>query len=276
MSRRTKTQMIELSAKVVSLCQANPTLSDAAIARHFDTSPATVAAILRKPHRVEPADSLDDQSRQADPNADEFECFKCHNIFDIEESIAVAGGFLCPACVPGGIDPSWVMKHSVNCYFCGTLFDEREGMPADELNGNDGGTACPKCYKFRHKEDDVDQDTEDFTAHIVLYAKGHYGHSGDIIEDLKTLLCEYAGLDRASTSDVWQLLCEAFSRYVTKEFDIAEGLMEMLGKKRIGFNERLNRKPEEIIIGKLSVIDGCHCHTSIKLNIKFEPKTQGV
>lgn len=36
-------------------------------------------------------------------------------------------------------------KHSVNCYFCGELVDERECTPADDLNEKDGGSCCPKC-----------------------------------------------------------------------------------------------------------------------------------
>ena len=40
---------------------------------------------------------------------------------------------------------NWVDTHSVTCYFCGKLFDEREGQPADEFNDNDGGDICPTC-----------------------------------------------------------------------------------------------------------------------------------
>ena len=40
-------------------------------------------------------------------------------------------------------------KHSVGCYFCGILFDEREGQNADDYNGNDGGTICPDCLKVK-------------------------------------------------------------------------------------------------------------------------------
>ena len=40
-------------------------------------------------------------------------------------------------------------KHSVNCYFCNDLVDERNCMPADEFNDNDGGDICPKCLKAK-------------------------------------------------------------------------------------------------------------------------------
>jgi len=39
----------------------------------------------------------------------------------------------------------WISKHSVNCYFCSELVDERDCMPADPYNENDGGDICPDC-----------------------------------------------------------------------------------------------------------------------------------
>lgn len=42
-------------------------------------------------------------------------------------------------------DTAWVDSHSVNCYFCNDLVDERKCIPADPYNGNDGGDICPKC-----------------------------------------------------------------------------------------------------------------------------------
>jgi hypothetical protein len=39
------------------------------------------------------------------------------------------------------------LDHSVNCYYCGTLFDEREGVHADPYNNNDGGEICPQCQE---------------------------------------------------------------------------------------------------------------------------------
>lgn len=46
---------------------------------------------------------------------------------------------------------SWI-SHSVGCYFCGTIFDEREGNHADQYNGGDGGSICPKCLEEKDKE----------------------------------------------------------------------------------------------------------------------------
>lgn len=44
---------------------------------------------------------------------------------------------------------AWLDRHSVGCYFCGRLFDERKGRLADPYNGNDGGTICPECLNDR-------------------------------------------------------------------------------------------------------------------------------
>ena len=46
---------------------------------------------------------------------------------------------------------NWIEKHSINCYFCGELVDERECVPNTKEYGgnNDGGEICPKCQKER-------------------------------------------------------------------------------------------------------------------------------
>ena len=238
MSRRTEEQMIELSAKVVSLSQANPTLSDAAIARHFNTSPSTVAAILKRPNRVEPEDT------------------------------------------PG--QPSWVDRHSVNCYFCGKLFDEREGYPADEMNGGDGGTACPQCYKNRHdnpeensdkktdsKGRDISKVPDNFGHHVVLYAKNWHGRSGNPIADLKAMLSLYAGIDiqYISDRDIYGMIASTFAECVHNQYDISEAIMEMIGKKWAPPFDHFNGTPEGAMLGKLSIVDGCYCDPSQMLKI---------
>jgi hypothetical protein len=38
------------------------------------------------------------------------------------------------------------LDHSVNCYFCGDLVDERDCTPADDFNNGDGGSICEGCY----------------------------------------------------------------------------------------------------------------------------------
>ena len=54
---------------------------------------------------------------------------------------------------------SWHGKHSVNCYFCGNLFDERDGANADDFNDNDGGSICPDCLKKIHESATKNIDT---------------------------------------------------------------------------------------------------------------------
>jgi hypothetical protein len=41
----------------------------------------------------------------------------------------------------------WIDRHSVDCYYCGALVDERDCIAADDFNGNDGGEICPQCQK---------------------------------------------------------------------------------------------------------------------------------
>ena len=41
-----------------------------------------------------------------------------------------------------------ILKHSVGCYFCGDLVDERECTPADDYNGEDGGSMCERCQRL--------------------------------------------------------------------------------------------------------------------------------
>ena len=41
---------------------------------------------------------------------------------------------------------------SVNCYFCGLLFDERDCFRADEYNEQDGGSICQKCITILNEE----------------------------------------------------------------------------------------------------------------------------
>jgi hypothetical protein len=45
--------------------------------------------------------------------------------------------------------PSWVDRHSVGCYYCGALADERECVPnTAEYGGNDdGGSICMACHE---------------------------------------------------------------------------------------------------------------------------------
>ena len=51
---------------------------------------------------------------------------------------------------------NWIDNHSINCYFCGELKDERECIPANEYNDNDGGDICTECQKT-HKVRENDE-----------------------------------------------------------------------------------------------------------------------
>lgn len=42
---------------------------------------------------------------------------------------------------------NWIDRHSVNCYICGKLFDERESYGTTD----DGGDICEDCWKKRKK-----------------------------------------------------------------------------------------------------------------------------
>lgn len=70
-----------------------------------------------------------------------------------------------------------IMKHSVNCYFCGALADERECLPADDFNDGDGGTICGYCeqnYKFKITHSTIVDGWIDFEhdgeGNVVLYS----------------------------------------------------------------------------------------------------------
>ena len=50
---------------------------------------------------------------------------------------------------------NWIESHSVNCYFCGELVDERDCVPADFYNGGDGGSCCPECLQEKEEYDSL-------------------------------------------------------------------------------------------------------------------------
>jgi len=101
---------------------------------------------------------------------------------------------------------------------------------------------------------------------ILLYSKHWYGHSTNedgstnIIFDLKHLIAKTCMLnvEHVSIADVRGLLVDAFNNFVTNEFVRNHALTEMLGWKLgradgYGFQDR---KPEEVIISSLMVVDG--------------------
>ena len=97
------------------------------------------------------------------------------------------------------------------------------------------------------------------TEHIILYAKHWYGNSGNIMADLKQLLAEVTGVPTECATDnfVYEALANAWAEIspALTEMDRREGILEMLGWKWKGWSESLTRKPEEVLIGKLSILD---------------------
>ena len=47
------------------------------------------------------------------------------------------------------------LDNSVNCYFCGEFFRDKECIPADEYNNDDGGSICKECLKKESKTGEV-------------------------------------------------------------------------------------------------------------------------
>lgn len=97
-----------------------------------------------------------------------------------------------------------------------------------------------------------------FENQIILYAKGWYKKSDDVMDDLKTLLSEYIGQE-ASLNDVKSILCTCFGKYCP-EHDRGEAIAEMLGWSwRSAFFE--GRTPEQVMVGKLAIADGLYVDT---------------
>lgn len=95
-----------------------------------------------------------------------------------------------------------------------------------------------------------------FGHHVILYAKGWYERSDNILNDLQSLLELYAGT-KVSQLDVKDILCQTFSEYCPST-ERARAINEMLGWS---YHHELNikRTPEQIMIGLISICDGKYC-----------------
>jgi len=81
---------------------------------------------------------------------------------------------------------NWIEKHSVNCYFCGKLVDERNCMPADEFNDNDGGDICSVCVD-KKAEEDICVDPVDKNYTFDFFSKtGEYLDTTSLVENNPT------------------------------------------------------------------------------------------
>lgn len=112
--------------------------------------------------------------------------------------------------------------------------------------------------------DNTNDIAEDFSQHVLLYAKGHYGRSGDIIRDLKVLLEKYAMIGDPSDNDVKHLLVSAYIDYGCKKEHIQkEALLDIIGWKWPGY-PFLTRTPEQVMIGQLAIAEGKFVNLSKK------------
>jgi hypothetical protein len=92
----------------------------------------------------------------------------------------------------------WIDKHSVNCYFCGKLVDERDCVPADPYNNNDGGDICPECLnkKGRYNMDNYDP----YKEHP--YAEHWTGSVKDLVQKIAYSDARYSAIDVKSGAHV--------------------------------------------------------------------------
>jgi hypothetical protein len=92
-----------------------------------------------------------------------------------------------------------------------------------------------------------------FENHVIMYSKGLYGRSEKgFAEDLIVLLNRYIGGDFGTIQDIQHYILNAFNKYVD-ELQRYEALREALGWS---FHKiyNFNRKPEECMMGKLSIL----------------------
>jgi hypothetical protein len=68
-------------------------------------------------------------------------CANCDHAFFEETGVLIDG-------VP--------IERTVNCYFCGDFFDERECSPADAYNDNDGGVICDSCRRNKNEDEEIE------------------------------------------------------------------------------------------------------------------------
>jgi len=92
---------------------------------------------------------------------------------------------------------------------------------------------------------------------ILLYAKGWYGKSGNIIDDVRKVVSKYCSIEieHVSKRDVLELLASTFAECVKNEYRVREAIIEIASRHE-GDDFIIKRTNEQIIIGKISVVDG--------------------
>lgn len=109
------------------------------------------------------------------------------------------------------------------------------------------------------KEDTRIDVSNSCTEHIMWYAKNWYGKSEKgIMHDLAIILGEVTltPTEYMSEGDVHRCLAYAWAE-VSRAFPqsvLNDATLEMLGWKWLGWNPCMTRKPEEVIVGKLSTV----------------------
>ena len=101
-----------------------------------------------------------------------------------------------------------------------------------------------------------------FCAHVVLYAKGWYGETNNIIDDLRKLLSEYSMLEPQflPDNDIREFIVETFVATVRPH------LQTRILTEAFGWSwhpENLRRSSEETLIGNISVCEGEWAHRDL-------------
>lgn len=109
---------------------------------------------------------------------------------------------------------------------------------------------------------------------VIIYSKHWYKSSEEgVIEDVRKLLAKYSktDLEYISPKDAKEVIIYAFSDYVTKH-DLREGILDVLKVKWEGWSDVLQRDPYDIMIGKLSIIEGKYVDIEKKMDFCLDPE----
>ncbi len=62
--------------------------------------------------------------------------------------------------------------------------------------------------------------------HLILYAKSKY-EEGDVIEDVKRILCARTGNERCSDKDMWMMVTRALFRYAPSRRNLEQFVQQL-------------------------------------------------
>ena len=104
---------------------------------------------------------------------------------------------------------------------------------------------------------------------VILYAKNHYGMTeSGVVNDICSIMEAYTGIDKTYAGLAKEVIAEAFAQYVTGH-DLVEGIIDILGIKWAGF-PNMQRDPYDIMIGKLSIIEGHFVNMDEKMDMRLD------